>query len=244
MKALLYLVLGASTLSAAACSASNAALTLRGSTPCPPGSGQVETWCDDAGNCEWRVSNGGVYRCNAGDSAACTQAASDAANACRSGQSTADGGPSASTDGGTSVPSGCGTDVPCVDDTQCVAVAGTSCNTSTHRCQTVLCGAEGDACSTRDHCTSGLVCAGDVCRPGGSCVYEEAPICVTSVALTDQNCREVPGEFVAACPSGSVGSCSIEHEGLEEVLFFYPPEFTLDYAQEWCNESGGTFSPS
>ncbi len=72
-------------------------LTMRGSTPCPPGTGSVESWCDDAGNCEFRVTTGGVFICRAGDVAGCTAAATDAAESCRAGVvgdgGVGDGGP-------------------------------------------------------------------------------------------------------------------------------------------------------
>lgn len=61
---------------------SSDALTRRSTAGCPPGEGQVETWCDDAGNCEYRVVDGPVFSCSAGDSAGCTQASADAIQAC------------------------------------------------------------------------------------------------------------------------------------------------------------------
>lgn len=94
--------------------------TLRGSTPCPPGDGIVETWCDDAGNCEYRVVGGSTFSCHGGDSAGCMQAAQNAFDACRSGADGADAGPGpadagtvgspdagAEADGGTGIPPIC-----------------------------------------------------------------------------------------------------------------------------------------
>lgn len=81
-------------------------LLRRGSTPCPPGTGEVETWCDDAANCEFRVTTGGVFPCRGTGSSECLAAAMDASEACRAG-GVGDGGTvgdgSARTDGGTPV---------------------------------------------------------------------------------------------------------------------------------------------
>lgn len=66
-------------------------------------------------------------------------------------------------DGGAPIPSTCVTDVPCVDDAQCAAVAGTSCNTNTSRCQTVLCAADGVSCSSNAHCAGELACTSGRC---------------------------------------------------------------------------------
>lgn len=61
-------------------------LVFRGSAPCPPGEGTVETWCDDPGNCEFRVSStGSVYACTAGDTTGCNAAGISAAEECRLG---------------------------------------------------------------------------------------------------------------------------------------------------------------
>lgn len=57
-------VLGVIALAAASgCDGSSPTLTRRGSTPCPPASGEVETWCDDAGSCEFRVGAARYEEC-------------------------------------------------------------------------------------------------------------------------------------------------------------------------------------
>lgn len=71
-------------------------LVMRGAVPCPPGTGMVETWCDDEANCEFRVTTGGVYPCSGASSMECIDAATQATEACRGGGAT-DGGTS---DGG------------------------------------------------------------------------------------------------------------------------------------------------
>lgn len=129
-------------------------LTWRNSTPCPSSAASIETWCDDLGTCEYRVTTGHSFRCSAGDSEGCTRALSEASAACQSG-----GVP----DGGVLIPSACDIDVPCVDDGQCTAIAGTSCNTNTRRCQTVLCGTNGVSCSNETHCAHGLTCVNGRC---------------------------------------------------------------------------------
>ena len=80
------------------CDSAGPAYQLRGSTPCFPGSGEIETWCDDAGNCELRVSNGQTFSCTTRDTTSCTDAAMAAADACMQGGGS-DGG-SVPPDGG------------------------------------------------------------------------------------------------------------------------------------------------
>jgi len=87
------------------CDARSSSMTLRGSAPCPPGSGSVETWCDDLGSCEFRVTTGGVYPCESLESAACQSAVMDALNVCIAGGEAADGGGGA--DGGMVVADPC-----------------------------------------------------------------------------------------------------------------------------------------
>jgi hypothetical protein len=87
-------------LSAGCGSAAAPTLTRRGSAPCLPGSGAVETWCDDVGNCEFRVTTGGVFPCRSVESAECTDAATAAVNACVAG----------GVDGGVGGDGGVGTD--------------------------------------------------------------------------------------------------------------------------------------
>ena len=60
-------------IAASACADTRSSLTLRGSTPCPPGDGTVETWCDDAGNCSVPKKGNGV---------ACSAASECASNNC------------------------------------------------------------------------------------------------------------------------------------------------------------------
>jgi len=104
--AIVGLALGClAVLSSWGCDARSSSMTSRGSAPCPPGSGSVETWCDDLGSCEFRVTTGGVYPCESLESAACQTAAMDALNACVAGGGAADGGGGA--DGGTVVSDPC-----------------------------------------------------------------------------------------------------------------------------------------
>lgn len=61
------------------------------------------------------------------------------------------------------LPSNCTTRIPCVNDTQCVSTPGTSCNTNSNLCQTVLCGEENTSCSRNEHCRNGLNCVSGAC---------------------------------------------------------------------------------
>ncbi len=211
-----------------ACS-SSAPLTLRGSTQCPPGAGSIDTWCDDLGNCEYRVTTGGVFRCGAGDTAGCSRALTDATTACQTGRIPSD------PDAGPPVPSACVSEVPCVDDGQCAAVAGTSCNTITNRCQTVLCGTEGVACSTGNHCATGLTCVGARCVVGRTgCRSDDPEVCV----LTDDDevCSSGGTFTFGICPSNEVGTCVIE----SGTMLLYGSETD---AAELCAILGGTYQP-
>jgi hypothetical protein len=99
-------------LSLAACNGGGGApLTRRGSTACLPGSGSVETWCDDAGACELRVLEDGArtasFFCSvATDASGCMRATIDAVEACRGGEAGGDGGTRPPGDGGTRPPGG------------------------------------------------------------------------------------------------------------------------------------------
>lgn len=116
---------------------------------------------------------------------------------------TADGG------GGTDVggtPSGCQSTTPCTSSTQCVALAGTSCNTTTNRCQTVLCGGEGTACSEDDHCMSGMRCIDDVCSTEAvieGCYIEAQYTCI----VDDPDRCETFGRPIEVCPRDAFAVC-------------------------------------
>lgn len=76
-------------------SCGDSALELRGSSVCHPPAGTVETWCDGAGSCEYRVANGAVFTC--GSPEACATAEAQALESCRAGGAVdggmGDGGP-------------------------------------------------------------------------------------------------------------------------------------------------------
>lgn len=80
---------GTAVLYLIACTNGATEWVLRSTAPCPTGTGSVETWCNDEGHCELRVSNGGTVACTPGDSDGCSGAALDA---CRAAAVPVDGG--------------------------------------------------------------------------------------------------------------------------------------------------------
>ncbi len=90
--------------------------------------------------------------------------------------------PAVEKDSGTEPP-GCETTTPCTSSAQCVALAGTSCNTNSNKCQKVLCASKGDGCSEDDHCKSGSVCVDGACgEPAGGDYFA---ICLPNVSTGD-----------------------------------------------------------
>jgi hypothetical protein len=87
--------------------------------------------------------------------------------------------------GASDPPGACLSGVPCVDDTQCVAVAGTQCNTALAEpeCQTVRCNDEGSLCSSDSLCPGEMSCLQDRCGtctslPDGAVCVDGEPACV------------------------------------------------------------------
>jgi hypothetical protein len=134
------------------------------------------------------------------------------------------GGGDATDGSGGAGASDCITDVPCSSDTQCVALAGTSCNTGlpAPRCQTVQCGPFGSPCSHAGHCEVGMVCDDGLCgdplaQAVGEClegclqadrfdhVQSDGTPC--SEETVRSTCEALCADFPA---SGSWGSCAGE----------------------------------
>lgn len=167
----------------------------------------------------------------------------------------ADAGDDAADDGGAQ--EGCATEVPCVADSDCIALAGTRCNTALEapRCFEVLCAQEGEACSDTALCEAGLSCTSDQtcaalsCPPGsGPALVVEpetlsfGPIAdgdVQTLQATLRNAGAQPLEisalvFAAETPFSLTGSTP-------NVPDISAPNLTLECAESWTVEVA--FSP-
>lgn len=149
---------------------SNPAYTMRGSVRCFGSSGSIETWCDEVGNCEFRVPSGEAFSCAAGDMAGCNEAAMRAADAC----SASDAGPG----GDAFVVPPCTTDDDCDTGGRCVdghCAAPSACTTAATCAATEVCFAgacipdRASPCRVHGDCTPGRHCSAARCEPASSC---------------------------------------------------------------------------
>lgn len=117
----------------------------------------------------------------------------------------------------------CLTTTPCTTDSQCVAIAGTTCNTTSNKCQTVLCGDEGTICSADNHCNTGSVCAAGLCKydPRPRCFKK--PVCVEGNWTDDPqaDCADMGGELRTSCPKGSNLQCTYMEGSERGVMYLY-----------------------
>lgn len=117
----------------------------------------------------------------------------DAGTQDASGEDTADS--DAATDDATredgASPGGCSTVTSCTNSSQCVAIAGTTCNTATNKCQKVLCAAEGESCSEKDHCKAGACVDNKCSKPTSGTGSDYLAFCMPFlvVANPDQSIR-------------------------------------------------------
>jgi hypothetical protein len=110
-------------------------------------------------------------------------------------------------------------DIPCVDQGDCVAAAGTRCNTAMEEpvCQTIRCGAEGAPCVDEAQCPNGMRCHANRCGTcplvpeGGGCVNGQV-VCLGGLTLCDSRCVDLRSdpEHCGACdtPVPARGYCA------------------------------------
>lgn len=211
MRQLMVLV-SAVVIGTSACSSPAPVLTLRGSTPCPPGSGAVETWCDDNASCEFRASTGGVYPCGSLSSSECNSAALRAVEECQ-----ASGG----SDGGVPPP----VSAPCAN--VCSGCPGDTCSTCT-RLEDPRSGCDGalaaafdcarmsscdlEACRTQSTVLYGCLCSNDANRLATEArlcgrVYESDCSTPAGLQATTACLRAFEGSGCAAFSSTSCSRC-------------------------------------
>lgn len=129
----------------------------------------------------------------------------------------------------------CTTTTPCASDTQCVSLGGSSCNTLTNKCQTVLCGDTGEACSVDSHCKKGFICSSSSCKydPTPRCYNAKAKVCIEGASDDDwmQQCVEDGGEAISSCPAGRVAICRYMDEGKPISIWIYREADVTDLEQ-------------
>jgi hypothetical protein len=141
----------------------------------------------------------------------------------------------------------CATTTPCASDTQCVSLGGSSCNTRTNLCQTVLCGDEGGACSVDSHCKKGFICN----AANGSCKYDPTPRCYHAkdkVCIEGddspywmKDCVDDGGEVISSCPTGRVAICRYMDGGKPISIWVYR-ESDIPALQQSCTALMGKIS--
>ena len=139
----------------------------------------------------------------------------------------------------------CTTTTPCASDTQCVSLGGSSCNTRTNKCQTVLCGDEGEACSLDSHCKKGFICHEGRCKydPTPRCYSAKAKVCVQGDDSDNwmKDCVAEGGEVVSSCPAGRLAICRYMQDGKEISIWAYR-ESNIPALQQSCTALMGKIS--